>query len=283
MDNMEGIKATSYNDRTSIAGGRDRTSILARAQGYIDYANERLEADVPHGAAILDFGCGSARVVAALQELGYDAWGVDIDETWGSENEAADYVVPPEIIPRLRIVDRDPYRIPFPDNSFDFVLSEQTLEHVSEYEPVFREILRVLKPAAISVHRFPGPFNPVEGHTNVPIPAFCHNKAWLALWAIIGRRVKWRDRQLGFTWRQTLDDNINLMLGNHYPSKHTLLQCAGAANGKAIFRQRDELLWRGGGKLNKFPFRNAASYVLSPAIQNYMVLVPRQHKLDQIG
>lgn len=43
------------------------------------------------------------------------------------------------------VVATDPYRYPFPDNSFDIVISGQTLEHVARIWDWAREICRVTK------------------------------------------------------------------------------------------------------------------------------------------
>lgn len=58
----------------------------------------------------------------------------------------------------------EPYKIPFPDEYFDWVISGQTLEHVEFPWELVKEMARVLKvngtmiviaPAKIGIHRFP--------------------------------------------------------------------------------------------------------------------------------
>jgi SAM-dependent methyltransferase len=59
-------------------------------------------------------------------------------------------------------------RWPYPDGSFDWVISNQVLEHVEDHEFVLSEIARVLKPSGRSVHLFPVRENVLEGHVHIP-------------------------------------------------------------------------------------------------------------------
>lgn len=56
---------------------------------------------------------------------------------------------------------------PLPDNSSDFVVSFQVLEHVSSTEHIIRECLRVLKPGGIMYHICPNYHSFYEGHYNI--------------------------------------------------------------------------------------------------------------------
>ncbi len=57
---------------------------------------------------------------------------------------------------------------PYPDESFDFVTSNQVLEHVSNHEAVFRRIGRSLRPGGVSVNLFPLRDVLWEGHASMP-------------------------------------------------------------------------------------------------------------------
>lgn len=46
-------------------------------------------------------------------------------------------------------------RIPFDDNSFDVVVSNQVFDHTEKPRPVFAEIRRVLKPGGVFIALFP--------------------------------------------------------------------------------------------------------------------------------
>lgn len=66
---------------------------------------------------ILDFGCGAGNPANALVERGYDAYGCDVvnsDLFSGSG--------------RLRLIAKQPQRMPFDDNGFDIVTSTSLLE-----------------------------------------------------------------------------------------------------------------------------------------------------------
>lgn len=105
------------------------------------------------GLDILDVG---SRVVLGQEKFGSyrqiftnSKWrytGVDV-----TEGENVDVVM-------------EPYKIPFPDEYFDVVISGQTLEHVEFPWELMKEMARVMKsggkmavivPAKIGLHRFP--------------------------------------------------------------------------------------------------------------------------------
>jgi ubiquinone/menaquinone biosynthesis C-methylase UbiE len=57
--------------------------------------------------------------------------------------------------------------MPVADDSFDYVVSYQVLEHVHSIEHIFRECLRVLKPGGLMYHVCPNYHSFYEGHYKV--------------------------------------------------------------------------------------------------------------------
>src|SRR5262245_4412292 len=84
-------------------------------------------------STILDFGCGDGETVYQFRKLGFNAFGVDI-----KIREENDFL---RVIPTTKN-----YRIPFGDQTFDFVYSDQVFEHVQDHDLALFEIWRVLKP-----------------------------------------------------------------------------------------------------------------------------------------
>lgn len=229
------------------------------------------------GARVLDLGCGIGQSVDILLDMGYDVHGVDVVDWW-DRNDYWDksYVPGPRVRERLYRVDEANYRIPFPDAHFEFCLSDQVMEHVHDYTVVFAEIMRVLKLQAVSVHRFPGPNMLVEGHLFLPFPVLCYYNAYLAMWAMLGRRSP---DQKGLTWRQTLASNIVFMRQVSYPRKASLRQHAAEAGVEIAFLEKQELLLRDFGNAGRLVNRarrlgldRVLAGLLAPFTQRYMLL-----------
>lgn len=176
------------------------------------------------GATILDFGCGVGKSVSSLLKQGYDAYGVDVYEYWGRDRdlywEATQRPVPANVRDRLRLAVLSPYALPFPDDSFDHIISNQVLEHVDDLEAVFAEIARTLRPGGTSVHIFPGRWAPlIEAHISVPISVLCHNRLYLKAMARIGIR---NVRQRGVGWKEVYRTNCEQMKITHYPRRREI-------------------------------------------------------------
>ena len=120
------------------------------AARYIKPMMQRLGLQ-PGRCAVLSAGCGLASDVDVLVDDGYDTWGIDIGNRvmrWKDRRY-------PE-----RLARGDIRTMPFPDASFDFVLSLNTIEHIGtvgdtdrvtpdyheQRRMAVRDLLRVTKP-----------------------------------------------------------------------------------------------------------------------------------------
>jgi SAM-dependent methyltransferase len=104
---------------------------------------EKVAVHVPPGARLLEIGAGTGRQALELQRLKIDVAAIELAESAYS----GDRVFP--------IADYDGAHIPFPDASFDVVLSSNALEHVRDLAGMHAEIRRVLKPDGICLHVLP--------------------------------------------------------------------------------------------------------------------------------
>ncbi|MDF2921171.1 MAG: MerR family transcriptional regulator [Paenibacillaceae bacterium] len=102
---------------------------------------------IPEHSTILELGCGDGtlwqRNASRIPE-GWDVTLTDISE--GILNDAKEglkHWLSPD---RLRFSSADARSIPFPDASFDVILANHMLYHVSERHQALKEIRRVLKP-----------------------------------------------------------------------------------------------------------------------------------------
>src|SRR5262245_45143649 len=139
---------------------------------------------VPKEVRILDYGCGSGRYVYDLLDAGYShTTGYDV----------VDYLALRDAADRTRFYIEPDSHVPVPDATFDFVFSNQVLEHVLDQPTVFREIVRILKPGGVSVHVIPAKWQPIECHIKVPMGGLRPFKCtvWYLLWTPVGIRSQY--------------------------------------------------------------------------------------------
>lgn len=94
-------------------------------------------AEVSPGMSVLDVACGPGYVSAAAKQLGAVPTGIDF-----SENMVA---IAKQMLPDVPFVQGDAQNLPFRDGSFDRVLINFGLLHVSHPETACAETCRVLK------------------------------------------------------------------------------------------------------------------------------------------
>jgi SAM-dependent methyltransferase len=119
---------------------------------------------------VLDAGCGLGGLVRYLQNEGYDVYGYDITGSGHDSNlqQRINDSLGTDISTKVRLID---YRdsLPFADEYFDFVISNQVLEHVNDFDHFFSENKRVLKMGGSMIHCFPVKNIIVEPHLFLPL------------------------------------------------------------------------------------------------------------------
>jgi len=88
---------------------------------------------------VLDVGCAKGFLVKAFNDLGMEAWGIDVSEYALSS-------APVDVRAYLYRVDLNQDVLPFGDQYFDFVTFLGTVECLHDHKNALREIRRVLKP-----------------------------------------------------------------------------------------------------------------------------------------
>ena len=114
---------------------------------------------------ILDHGCGGGNTITYLAALGYNnLFGVDVGGPL-LEVDRALRMLTASSSPRVQIYDGS--NLPFPDGSFDFIFSQQVIEHLegSVIEAYVREEERVLLNGGRAYHQIPHRWTPWESHT----------------------------------------------------------------------------------------------------------------------
>lgn len=103
---------------------------------------------------VLDFGCGVGRLTRALAKYFPRVYGLDISETMIKKAK------------RLNagyknchfLFNKENYSLDFPDNHFDFIYSNNVLQHFPNKETALKQIsdfIRILKPSGIAFFQLP--------------------------------------------------------------------------------------------------------------------------------
>jgi len=174
---------------------------IDRAKHFLNIISDAMS-PVEQDAVILDFGCGGGELVSAFNHLGYTAFGCDVklnEETGAADSDKNELI---------REIQLHPYRLPFEDNTFDVVVSDQVFEHVQDYPAALSEIKRILKPGGMGVHVFPSRYKFIEPHAYVPLATVFRSYWWLQVWALLGIRNSY---QKGVSSTEAATRNFNYL------------------------------------------------------------------------
>ena len=120
-------------------GAYDERGLQWRRLGALDKAGNlmRLMADTPVNS-VLEFGCGTAAVLAQLARLGVGKRhvGVDLADPGAHRDPGAS---------NLELLRFDGKSLPFDDDSFDLVFASHVIEHVPDPRAALAEMARVAK------------------------------------------------------------------------------------------------------------------------------------------
>ena len=156
-DQMEDSVTSAIQERD------DTTSATSIERGRVSYSwrfgqDRRLEMVrrfVPlEGARILDIGCGIGTYVKRFRQYSDDVYGVDVEPERVAEAS--------ETLPNIQVARGE--ELPFPDDWFDLVFSNEVIEHVDDDRQTIREAVRVTKPGGYIVIFAPNRLWPFETH-----------------------------------------------------------------------------------------------------------------------
>jgi len=136
---------SAFNLQTRILL-HDRFSV--NPHGWHHWLFDRLA--VPERCRILELGCGDGTLWKRNADRIPDGWHVTLtDLSEGMLHDAKEqlrHLVPAD---RFHFASADARSIPYPDASFDAVMANHMLYHVSERHQALREIRRVLRPGGV--------------------------------------------------------------------------------------------------------------------------------------
>lgn len=140
--------------------------------------------------SVLDYGCGAGQIIKRLRNYDIDAFGCDVFYEGGDYSQSVD----PTLFDTAIIKKMEDNIIPFDNDSFDFVINNQVLEHVANLQNVVSEINRVLKPGGVVLSLFPDKSVWREGHCGIPFLHWFPKKSYLRVYYA----AAWRSFGFGY-------------------------------------------------------------------------------------
>jgi len=115
-------------------------------ESYAGVANPFILGRLAPGERVLDLGCGAGTdTLVAAQMVGPDGHvtGIDMTPEMLSRARAASLEIG---VANVEFVESEAERLPFPDGSFDVVISNGVIDLIPDKDAVFSELHRVLRP-----------------------------------------------------------------------------------------------------------------------------------------
>ncbi|MDD4773444.1 MAG: class I SAM-dependent methyltransferase [Eubacteriales bacterium] len=127
------------------------------------YADKYKPSFMFEGKKVLDVGCGAAGKSMYYLKLGAArVTGVDIVQSY--EREAMQLAAKLGYSRSFNFICASAEQLPFPDNTFDTIILNDTMEHVSEPQKVLEEMLRLVHPDGHIYINFPPYGHPFGAH-----------------------------------------------------------------------------------------------------------------------
>ena len=153
----------THDQPQADSGSREQTSSTAIERGRPSYSwrygQDRRLAMVRRfvdleGARILDVGCGVGTYVRRFRAFSDDVHGVEVEPERVTEASAE--------LPNIVLAVGE--ALPYPDDHFDLVFSNEVIEHVDDDRATAAEMVRVTKPGGAIVAFAPNRLYPFETH-----------------------------------------------------------------------------------------------------------------------
>jgi len=148
---------------------------------------EALNREIPlAGKKLLEIGSGfGVSLAIMLKRFGVDAYGIEpASEGFDASNACARKVLVANQLDPARIIDAVGEAIPYPNETFDVVYSNNVLEHTADPAKVLCEAIRVLKVGGKLFVEVPNYLSYYEGHYLIPQPPILWQGllAWWVRW-----------------------------------------------------------------------------------------------------
>lgn len=102
---------------------------------------------VKPGMRVLDAGCGEGVLSVMMAQKGAVVTGCDLSKP--NVDKTKLYAIANNVKDSTEFLVGDAEKLPFPDDTFDLVVSSHVLEHLPDFDQGLREIMRVTKKRAI--------------------------------------------------------------------------------------------------------------------------------------
>ena len=112
--------------------------LSAHDETYLRHYVELVIRYAPSGSRILDLGCGNGISSRLLNQADFDVVGTDISALFLEEAQEWEN-------PKLRYQVCDVLELPFENNSFDVICSNELIEHLPDVETALTEMIRVVR------------------------------------------------------------------------------------------------------------------------------------------